>query len=174
MTTRRWWAAHVAAPAELLARRVPAFLGDAQARDGRARGRLTAAARNQVRVHRDRLARKASTVARSAPGRLEAREAGVRAQALRLGPMGLGHLGHQDERLHAWRRLLAAYDVDRQLERGYSLTLTADGNLLRSAGAVVAHQQIVTRFADGTVHSRVEGSDMKQQPAPQPAPEQED
>ena len=40
VATRRWWAAHVAAPAELLARRVPAFLGDAEARDGRARGRL--------------------------------------------------------------------------------------------------------------------------------------
>ena len=33
VSTRRWWAAHVAEPAELLARRVPAFLGDAQARD---------------------------------------------------------------------------------------------------------------------------------------------
>ena len=174
MATRRWWAAHVAAPAELLARRVPGFLGDAQARDGRARGRLTAAARNQVRVHRDRLARKASTVARSAPGCLESREAGVRAQAARLGPMGLGHLGRQDERLHAWRRLLAAYDVDRQLERGYSLTLTADGALLRSAGAVVEQQEIVTRFADGTVRSRVEGANVKREPAPQPAPEQED
>ena len=125
-------------------------------------------------MHRDRLARKASTVARSAPGRLEAREAGVRAQAARLGPMGLGHLGRQDERLHAWRRLLAAYDVDRQLERGYSLTLTADGALLRSAAAVVEQQQIVTRFADGTVRSRVEGTHMKQEPATEPATEQED
>ena len=76
-------------------------------------------------------------MARSAPGRLEAREAGVRARAARLGPMGVGHLGRQDERLDSWRRLLAAYDVDRQLERGYSLTLTADGALVRSAAEVV-------------------------------------
>ena len=122
VATRRWWATHVAEPADLLARRVPAFLGDAQARDGRARGRLTAAARHQVRVHRERLERKAATVARTAPSRIESREAGLRAQAARLGPMSLGHLGRQDERLHSWRRLLAAYDVDRQLERGYSLT----------------------------------------------------
>ena len=174
VATRRWWGAHVAEPAELLGRRVPAFLADAQARDGRARGRLTSAARNQVRVHHERLVRKASTVARSAPGRLEAREAGVRAQAARLGPMGLGHLGRLDERLHSWRRLLAAYDVDRQLERGYSLTLTADGALVRSAAEVVEQQQIVTRFADGTVRSRVEGADVKQERAPEPAPEQED
>ncbi len=69
--------------------------------------------------------------------------------------MSLGHLGRQDERLDSWRRLLAAYDVDRQLERGYSLTLTLDGQLVRSAGELVGEQEIVTRFADGTVRSRV-------------------
>ena len=56
----------------------------------------------------------------------------------------------------SWRRLLAAYDVDRQLERGYSLTLTAEGRLVRSAGELAEQQEIVTRFADGTVRSRVE------------------
>ena len=58
---------------------------------------------------------------------------GLSAHAARLGPLSLGHLGRQDERVQSWRRLLAAYDVDRQLERGYSLTLTADGQLVRSA-----------------------------------------
>ena len=52
----------------------------------------------------------------------------------------------------------AAYDVDRQLERGYSLTLTADGRLVRSAGGLAEQQEIVTRFADGTVRSRVEAT----------------
>ena len=138
VATRRWWAAHVAEPAELLARRVPAFLGDAEARDARARGRLDrGGAALRCACTASGSARKAASVARSAPDRLEAREAGVRAHAARLGPMGLGHLGRQDERLHSWRRLLAAYDVDRQLERGYSLTLTADGALVRSAGEVV-------------------------------------
>ena len=69
--TARWWAGNVAGPAQLLARRVPAFLGDAQARDRQARGRLTAAARQQLRVHRERLARKGTAVGRSAPDRLE-------------------------------------------------------------------------------------------------------
>ena len=176
VATRRWWATHVAEPADLLARRVPAFLGDAQARDGRARGRLTAAARHQVRVHRERLERKAATVARTAPSRIESREAGLRAQAARLGPMSLGHLGRQDERLHSWRRLLAAYDVERQLERGYSLTTTTEGSLVRSAAEVAEQQQILTRFADGIVRSRVEGADVTQQQVqtPERAPEQED
>jgi len=171
VATRRWWAAHVAEPADLLARRIPAFLGDAEARDARARARLTAAARHSVRTHRERLGRKAASVARSAPTRLEAREVGVRAHAARLGAMTLGHLGRQDERLHSWRRLLAAYDVERQLERGYSLTLTTAGALVRSAGEVAERQQIVTRFADGTVRSRVEGADVKQAQTPQPAQE---
>ena len=171
VATRRWWAAHVAVPADLLARRIPAFLGDAEARDARARARLTAAARHSVRTHRERLGRKAASVARSAPSRLDAREGGVRAHAARLGPMTLGHLGRQDERLHSWRRLLAAYDVERQLERGYSLTLTAAGALVRSAGEVAEQQQIVTRFADGTVRSRVEGADVEPARAPEPAQE---
>jgi hypothetical protein len=36
------------------------------------------------------------------------------------------------------------------------LTLTAAGQLVRSAGAVEVGQEIVTRFADGTARSRVE------------------
>ena len=45
VAARQWWADHVAQPAETLARRVPAFLGDAEARDAQARRHLTAAAR---------------------------------------------------------------------------------------------------------------------------------
>jgi exodeoxyribonuclease VII large subunit len=153
---RHWWEAHVVEPAGLLAHRVPAYLSDAQSRDTRARGRLTAAARQQLRVHRERLARKGSSLGLAAPDRLETCAGRVRAHAARLGPLTFGHLGHQGERVDSWRRLLAAYDVDRQLERGYSLTLTSDGQLVRGAQDLSAQQEIVTRFADGTVHSRVE------------------
>ncbi len=163
VATRRWWATRVAEPAALLARRVPSFLGDAQTRDTQARGRLTAAARHQLRVHRERLERTATTVGRSASSRLETRQASVRAQAARLGPLGIGHLDRADERLHSWRRLLAAYDVDRQLERGYSLTTNAEGVLVRSASELAERQEIVTRFADGTVRSRVEATHMVQE-----------
>jgi exodeoxyribonuclease VII large subunit len=166
-TTRLWWAEHVVAPAALLARRVPTFLGDAQSRDTQARGRLTAAARQQLRVHRERLARKGSTLGRAAPDRLASSGARLAAHAARLGPLSVGHLGRQDERVHSWRRLLAAYDVDRQLERGYSLTLTTDGRLVRGAAELAEQQEIVTRLADGTIRSRVQavqpGSDTDRQ-----------
>ncbi len=54
------------------------------------------------------------------------------------------------------RRLIAAYDVDRQLERGYTLTLDARGVVLRSALALTPGDSIETRFADGSVRSVVE------------------
>ncbi|HEY6473955.1 MAG TPA: exodeoxyribonuclease VII large subunit, partial [Acidimicrobiales bacterium] len=65
-------------------------------------------------------------------------------------------LERRSEQVRGWRRLLAAYDVDRQLERGYSLTLRADGSLVRSAGDMAPGAAIVTRLADGTVHSTVD------------------
>jgi exonuclease VII large subunit len=60
--------------------------------------------------------------------------------------------------VHNWGRLLAAYDVDRQLERGYSLTLTREGTLVRRARDLAPDQEIVTRLADGTVRSTVTGT----------------
>jgi len=63
--------------------------------------------------------------------------------------------------VRSWRRLLAAYDVERQLERGYTLTLTADGDLVRSAGALPVGGELVTRFADGTARSRIESAEVR-------------
>jgi exonuclease VII large subunit len=74
-----------------------------------------------------------------------------------LGALAVDQMGRRDEQVRGWRRLLAAYDVDRQLERGYSLTLTADGALVRRAGDVASGQEIVTRLADGSVRSTVDG-----------------
>jgi exodeoxyribonuclease VII large subunit len=158
-----WWASRVTMPATRLGRRVPAFLADAEARDATARRHLVAAARHQLRFHGGRLAGRAEGLGRAAPRRLEGLEAGVRARAARLGPRALGHLGRRDERLDGWRRLLTAYDVERQLERGYTLTLGLDGSLIRSASDVAPDREIVTRFADGTVRSRVEATDMRQE-----------
>jgi exodeoxyribonuclease VII large subunit len=158
-----WWASRVAAPATRLGRRVPSFLEDAEARDTAARRHLVAASRHQLRFHRGRLAGRAEALGRAVPARVEGSEAGVRTRTARLGPLSLGHLGRREERVDGWRRLLAAYDVSRQLERGYTLTLGADGSLIRSAGDVAPDAEIVTRFVDGTVRSRVEASDMRQE-----------
>jgi exodeoxyribonuclease VII large subunit len=157
--TGQWWEAHVAGPAGLLSRRVPSFLADAQTRDAAARGRLTAAARHQLRVHRDHLGARATAAVRRAPAGLDRCASELRTRSARLGPLALGHVATGDERVRNWRRLLDAYDVDRQLERGYSLTLTPEGTLVRRAGDLAPDQEIVTRLADGTVHSTVTGTE---------------
>ncbi len=153
---RRWWTTHVAEPAGVLARRVPSFLAAAEQRDAQARRHLTAAARHQLRVHAERLETKSASLARGVPLRLDTCDTGLRARTARLGPLAMGHLERHEERAAAWRRLLDAYDVERQLERGYSLTLTADGALVRSVRDLQGAQEIVTRLADGTVRSRIE------------------
>ena len=168
LRTAEWWSAHVAGPAGLLSRRVPSFLAAAQARDAAARGRLASAARHQLRVHGDRLGARATAAARQAPSRLDRSATDLAARSARLGPLARRHLAGRDEQMRTWRRLLAAYDVERQLERGYSLTLTADGVLVRRAGDLAPEQEIVTRLADGTARSTVSGVTVT--PAPAPAP----
>ncbi|MGP0029621.1 MAG: exodeoxyribonuclease VII large subunit [Acidimicrobiales bacterium] len=152
----QWWEARVAEPAATLSRRSQSLLSEARARDAQARGRLTRAARSQLRVHRERLVRRATAVARQAPGGLAVRRGGLRTHAARLAPLSLGHVARQAERVRSWQRLLTAYDVDRQLERGYTLTVTPEGRLVRGAREVTVGQELVTRFADGTARSRVE------------------
>ena len=157
----QWWEEHVAGPASVLGRRVPSLLAEAQVRDSEARGRLTRAARGQLRVHRERLVVRSGAVTRLAPERVAARQGDLRTVAARLGPLTGGHVARETERVRSWRRLLAAYDVERQLERGYTLTLTAAGDLVRSAGALPVGGELVTRFADGTARSRIESAEVR-------------
>jgi exonuclease VII large subunit len=145
----------------VLSRRVPALLLEAQARDTAARGRLTHAARSQLRVHRERLTVRTIALSRLAPEGLSARQGALRTNAARMGPLALGHVARETERVRSWRRLLTAYDVERQLERGYTLTLTAAGELVKSAAGLPVGSEVVTRFADGTARSRVESAEVR-------------
>ena len=58
-----------------------------------------------------------------------------------------------------WRRLLAAYDIERQLERGYTITLGADGRVVRSVAELQPGSRLTTRFADGRALSTVDTTD---------------
>ena len=51
---------------------------------------------------------------------------------------------------------LRALDPRRVLERGYTITRTADGAVVRSASAVSPDDELVTETADGAVRSRVQ------------------
>ncbi len=159
--TRDWWSgARGRAGPSVLAARVPSFLSDASARDVAAAGatrRHGAPTAAGARARKSRERGLAVSVARSGAGGARRRSEGaLRDRSGRLGPAAVAQLDRRAEQVRGWRRLLAAYDVDRQLERGYSLTLAADGSLVRSAGDMAPGAAIVTRLADGTVHSTVD------------------
>jgi exodeoxyribonuclease VII large subunit len=64
-------------------------------------------------------------------------------------------LADQRQHLDLFEAKLSAVDPVQALRRGYSITTTADGKLVRSVAALVAGSPIVTRLADGTVASSV-------------------
>lgn len=78
------------------------------------------------------------------------------ATAARLGPGASMAIAREGERLIARKRLLAAYDVERQLARGYSLTLDEHGRAIRSYADVSIGSTIVTKVADATLRSVVD------------------
>jgi exonuclease VII large subunit len=53
------------------------------------------------------------------------------------------------------RAVLEAYDPRRQLARGWTLTHSADGRLLRHASEVAEGHTLVTTLAGGTARSTV-------------------
>lgn len=65
-------------------------------------------------------------------------------------------------------RQFASIGPKRVLARGYSYTTTARGKLIRSAQSVRGGQQIVTRVADGSFHSTVNGPQDKRTGASRP------
>ena len=149
-----WWEDRRAA-AHDVARLAGEAMAGAQSRDTHARQRLARAARHQLHRHSERLSARADRAARQAGRQLEASAVSLDRRSARLGTCVTAAVDRQADRVVTWRRLLAAYDVERQLERGYTLTLGGDGRVVRSAGLVSAGQELVTRFADGTARSTV-------------------
>jgi exodeoxyribonuclease VII large subunit len=66
-------------------------------------------------------------------------------------------LRRSDDAVAASRRVLAAFDPVRQLERGWTMTVDGDGALVRTAASLRAGQRITTRFVDGARTSVVDG-----------------
>jgi exonuclease VII large subunit len=83
----------------------------------------------------------------------------VERRAARVGPRARHVLDREQDRAANYRRLLAAYDIDRQLERGYTITLRTDGRVLRSIAELDRGATLITRFADGRAHSTVEATE---------------
>jgi exodeoxyribonuclease VII large subunit len=67
-------------------------------------------------------------------------------------------LEREARQLTQWSRLLGAYDYQRQLERGYSVTRNADGAVIRSMSGLLPGVSLTTQLADGDVLSVVEAT----------------
>ncbi len=159
---------------DALVARVEAYWGGVQ------RSAATLAQRASARLGwaADELTRTRSFLSRHVTHQLERREdelgtrrARLGAAASRLVEVESGSLALLTDRLarcmraaaleeaHGVRRcreVLRAYDPQRQLERGWSLTRDESGRLLRSVGEVESGSLVRTTLADGEVGSRVE------------------
>jgi exodeoxyribonuclease VII large subunit len=153
-----WWES-VAATATLVARRATEVVEAAGHRDRTTRLRLGQATRHQLRRHGERLDGRSRRIVSQAGRQLDVAALSIERRVGSIGPAAQRALEHHGERLETWRRLLAAYDVDRQLERGYTLTLGEDGRIIRSAATLRGGSVLVTRFADGTAVSSVDRVD---------------
>ncbi len=154
-----WWDASVSVPAAVLARRSIETLASSRREHDAARARLCAMARHLVDRQREHVIRCGATIGRRAPRLVDEAWGSLVRRAARVAPLAQARVDHAQDRLVAWRRLLAAYDVERQLERGYTLTLDEHGNVLRHARGIGPGRRLVTRFADGYVGSVADGTD---------------
>jgi exodeoxyribonuclease VII large subunit len=154
----RWWEERVAAAAGFVARSSAQAVVVAERRSREVRARVAGTARHLVRRQSELLAARAGVTARCVPRLTEEARTSLVHRSARLGPLAVRHVDRSSDLVAAWRRLLGAYDVERQLERGYSLTMDGDGRVVRSVVGLSPGAELTTRFADGTVSSRVEAA----------------
>jgi exodeoxyribonuclease VII large subunit len=154
-----------------------ARLGDSERMLARHRHGAATGARSQLNRHSDRLAHRASIVRRTVRGQIDAhsrrltvtggglarsasRVVDVRRERLmsrsrQLTTLPLRRLEGEDFRVVQWQRLLGAYDYQRQLERGYSVTRDGAGGVVRSVSSLAEGSVLLTQLSDGQVASAV-------------------
>jgi exodeoxyribonuclease VII large subunit len=152
-----WWGS-VARAGARVAQGAIEVLELATQRDGAARRRLSTATRNQLSRHSERLETRKTRVATNARRQLDFAGEALERRVARVGPRARVALDRQQDRADSWRRLLGAYDIERQLERGYTITLGPDGAVLRSVSELAEGSRLITRFADGRASSTVDGT----------------
>ena len=101
---------------------------------------------------RDRLWPPRHVVLQRVAGQLERRKEALESSAPR-------HLRRAAERLEATEAWVNAYDPARVLARGWSLTRTLDGSLVRDPSTVDIGDTLITTLAGGRVTSTVEPED---------------
>jgi len=117
---------------------------------------VRAAAQHQLDAHAARLAGRGEVVARAARRALADGDRDLVRRTTLLAALPLKRVELEERQIGQWRRLLGAYDYQRQLERGYSVTRGPDGSVVRSAADLAPGDRLVTRLADGEVASVVD------------------
>ena len=84
-------------------------------------------------------------------------------RSYRLSSLASAKLSEADQVLAKRRAELRGLDPKRQLERGWSLTRTSGGRILRSVAEVARGDEIVTVLADGALASEVRSVDKRKQ-----------
>jgi exodeoxyribonuclease VII large subunit len=124
--------------------------------DHRART-LRSLVRGQVDTHAERLASAGARAAGAADRVVRGSQDHLEVCARHLVAQPARRLELEGLRAGQRRRLLGAYDYQRQLERGYSVTRGPDGAVLLSVAGVTVGTVLTTQLADGSVHSTVSG-----------------
>jgi exodeoxyribonuclease VII large subunit len=138
-------------------------LRHAAAQLAHAGNRVEDVARHLTLLARSRLSRAAErrhgTAARliaAAPRLLRRAAARPAVPVRRLADLARGRLGRADAALAGLARLSASLAPAQTLRRGYSVTRTASGKLVRSRADVRAGEILISELARGTVRSRVD------------------
>jgi exodeoxyribonuclease VII large subunit len=103
----------------------------------------------------ERLAARAARLHALATSAADRASERVDARATRLSGLARARMREADGRLDLLAARVEAADPTRLLARGWSLTRTADGRLVRSTADAVAGTALVTTLADGEVRSTV-------------------
>jgi exodeoxyribonuclease VII large subunit len=146
----------IGARAQAIAARCDTTLERLAGRVDEGKGRLARAARHELDQAASTLALARGRAVHGVIVVTERNRATVDRQARDLARIARHALASADERLGHRRAVLDAYDPGRQLARGWSLTKTTEGRILRSVGDVAEGQRIITVLADGTLSSSVD------------------
>jgi exodeoxyribonuclease VII large subunit len=146
----------IEARSQAIGARGRAALERAGDRVAESRARLASAARHELDQASSSLVLARSRAVHGASVGIERNRAALARQAQEIARIARHSLQGEEQRLAHLHSVLAAFDPKRLLARGWSLTRTADGRVLRSVTEVAPADEIVTVFADGNVTSSVE------------------
>ncbi len=129
----------------------------ARAQRGLDRGRhgMATGARSQLDRHAERLGHRAGILRGAGRGQLDAHAQRLTTCCATVTRAAARGLRAEDLRVEQWRRLLGAYDYQRQLERGYSVTRDTSGAVLRTVTGLTPGTALRTLVSDGQVSSTV-------------------